>query len=140
MIIDATNMILGRLATKVAKLALLGNEIVIINCEKAVISGKKKSIFKNYNIRKQRGIHTKGPFLPRMPDRFVKRTIRGMLPYKKPRGRDAFKRIKCFSGVPAEFNDKEKITFNELHYDKLPNLKFVTVKEVCKNLGAKNET
>ncbi len=137
MIIDATDAILGRLATKVAKLALLGNDIIIINSEKAVVSGHKKRIISDYLRRKNMGIHTKGPFLPRMPDRFVKRTIRGMLPYKKPRGREAFKRIKCFAGVPEEFKDKKATSFKELNVEKLPYLKFITVKEICKNLGAK---
>ncbi len=38
MIIDANNMILGRLASFAAKKALLGEKIDVINCEKAVIS------------------------------------------------------------------------------------------------------
>ena len=136
-IIDATNKILGRLATQVAKKALLGETINIINCEKAIISGNKKRVFAQYKIRAKRGIHTKGPFLSRMPDRFVRRTIRGMLPYKKPRGAEAFKRILCYKGIPQQFKDKE-ITKLEGHgVSKLPYLKYATVGEVCKNLGAK---
>ena len=41
-VIDANELILGRLATQVAKKLLLGVEVQIINCEKAVISGTKK--------------------------------------------------------------------------------------------------
>ena len=37
MIIDAKNLVLGRMATVVAKEALLGEKIDIINCEKAVV-------------------------------------------------------------------------------------------------------
>lgn len=136
-IIDANNLILGRIATKVAKLALLGETIKIINCEKAVIAGNKKSVIEAYKKRSVRGIHTKGPFLPRMPDRFVKRTIRGMLPYKRPRGAEAFKRIICYSGIPEEFAKEKAATYEEFNVSKLPYLKFVTVKGICKVLGAK---
>ncbi len=136
-VIDANNLILGRLATKVAKLALLGETIKIVNCEKLIIAGDKKSIIAAYKRRMTMGIHTKGPFLPRMPDRFVKRTIRGMLPYKNPRGVEAFKRIMCYAGVPEEFAKEKAITYTEFNVSKLPYLKFVTVKYVCKILGAK---
>ena len=37
----------------------------------------------------------------------MKRTIRGMLPYKRPRGVDAMKRIKCYVGVPMQLVGKE---------------------------------
>jgi len=136
-IIDAKDKILGRLATQVAKKALLGEFIHIINCEKAVISGKKKRVFAHYKVRTERGIHTKGPFLPRMPDRFVRRTIRGMLPYKRPRGAEAFKRILCYKGVPQQFKDKDTIKLTGHDVSKLPYLKYATVEEVCKFLGAK---
>jgi large subunit ribosomal protein L13 len=136
-VIDANNLIIGRMATKVAKLALKGETVIIINCEKAAITGDKSSILKNYKRRMEMGIHTKGPFLPRMPDRFVKRTIRGMLPYKKPRGSQAYKRIKCYAGIPEEFAKEKTITFEDANTSKLPYLKFVTVQSVCKFLGAK---
>jgi len=136
-IVDATDLILGRLSTKVAKKALTGETVKIINCEKSVITGQKKSVLAKYKERAIKGIHTKGPFLPRMPDKFVKRTIRGMIPYKTPRGREAFKRIQCFSGIPEEFSSKKTITFDDANVNKLPYIKFVTVKEICKFLGAK---
>lgn len=136
-IIDADKMILGRISTKIAKLALLGETVRVINCEKAVISGNRKSILANYKVRNERGIHTKGPFLPRMPDRFVRRVIRGMLPYKISRGAEAYKRILCFSGIPEEFAKEKIIKFEEYNSSKLPFLKSVSVKEICKFLGAK---
>jgi len=138
-VIDIKNMILGRVATKIAKQALLGNEIIVINCENAVIAGKRASLLSNYRKRNERGIHTKGPFLPRMPDRFVRRTIRGMLPYKNPRGTDAFKRIMCYSGVPANVKIEEAISYEDCSAKKLPSLKYISVKEICKFLGAKQD-
>ena len=64
-VIDAKDLVLGRLATAVAKRALLGESIDIVNCEKAIITGNKKTILKRYQQRRDRGIPTKGPFFPR---------------------------------------------------------------------------
>ena len=137
MIIDANNLILGRLGTYVAKNALLGEKVDIVNCENSVITGDRKKIFGDYDQKLKRGIPAKGPFVKRMPDRFVKRSIRGMLPYKKERGRIAFKNIKCYIGVPENMKNEKFDTIKEANVDKLPNLKFIKVKEICKHIGAK---
>ncbi len=102
-IIDANGALLGRLSTHMAKRLLNGEEIAIINAEKAIISGKKASIKEEYKIKRELGTYRKGPFFPRMPDRIVKRTVRGMIPYQTPHGRAAFKRLKCYIGIPKEF-------------------------------------
>ncbi len=137
MIIDANEMILGRIATKAAKAALLGEKVDIVNCEKSVITGNKAQILARYKQRRDRGTHSTGPFFPRMPDRFVKRVVRGMLPYKQSKGRDALKRVTCHIGVPEEFNDQKMESFKEAHISKLPSNKFVFVKVICKFIGAK---
>ena len=137
-IINAENQILGRIATQVAKHSLLGEEISIINCEKAVISGSKENIISKYRQRRTRGIPTKGPHFPRMSDSFVKRTVRGMLPYKQPKGRDAFKRVKCYSGVPKDLEGKEYNQIESADVKKLPQTKYVAVGEICKALGGRS--
>lgn len=139
MIIDATNTILGRLATYAAKQALLGEEVSIINSEKAIVSGEKQQVFSRYQQRYARGVPSKGPFILRMPDRIVRRTVRGMLPYKIPRGVEAYKRVLCYIGVPAEFEDKvaEAVTIDDASKKKLPNTKYVTVAQISANLGGK---
>ena len=110
LVVDGNNATLGRLASFVAKKALLGNEIIIVNCEDVVVSGKPKSIIGEYQImRKKGGSSLKGPFFPKMPERIVKRTIRGMLSYKQKRGSDALKRILCYNQTPEEFKDVKKI-------------------------------
>ena len=108
MIIDANNLILGRLGAYVAKKALLGEKIDIVNCESCVVTGKRDKIFWDYRNKLKRGIPSKGPFTYRMPHRFVKRAIRGMLPYKKERGRIAFKNIKCY-GNNIQINKKRNL-------------------------------
>jgi large subunit ribosomal protein L13 len=135
MIIDATNTILGRLATYAAKQALLGEEVNIINSEKAIVTGEKQTVFARYKQRYARGTPSTGPFILRMPDRLVRRTVRGMLPYKIPRGAAAYKKVMCYVGVPAEFEDKETITIDAASKNKLPNTKYVTVGQIATNLG-----
>jgi ribosomal protein L13 len=69
-----------------------------------------------------------GPHISRTSEKIVKRSIRGMLPdHRLGRGKEAFKRIKCYVGIPPEFKDSKKITFN--HEDKL---KYIRVKELTK--------
>ncbi|MBI5073266.1 uL13 family ribosomal protein [Candidatus Woesearchaeota archaeon] len=83
-IIDATNLIVGRFATFAAKQALLGEEIAIVNCEKAFITGSKEHILNEYKRKRSIGTWATGPFYHRQPDRLVRRMIRGMLPHKQP--------------------------------------------------------
>tara|TARA_Y100000310_G_scaffold278075_1_gene296302 strand:+ start:303 stop:707 length:405 start_codon:yes stop_codon:yes gene_type:complete len=110
LVIDGRNAILGRLSSYVAKQALLGNEISILNCDEVIISGKPKSIIGEYKVKRERGGSAlTGPFFPRATERIIKRTIRGMLPYRKERGATAMKNIKCYKGVPEEFKDSKKI-------------------------------
>jgi len=135
MIIDATNLILGRLAAYASKQALLGNKVEIINCEKAIITGKRDSIFAFYRERIERGYIYKGPFMSRMPDRIIKRTIRGMLPYKKERGKIALKKIRCYLGMPKEFDGKKMETLKEAHLTKMKNISYITIGELANHLG-----
>jgi large subunit ribosomal protein L13 len=135
-VVDANDLVLGRMATQVAKRALLGEKIDVVNCEKAVITGDKKTILKKYQERRARGIPSKGPFFPRQADKIVRRTVRGMLPYKRPKGRDAFKRVKCHVGVPAEYEGKLE-TLPNANISKLTSLKYIRVGELSKLLGAK---
>lgn len=137
MIIDGTDLLLGRLSSFIAKKALLGQNIDIVNCEKLVISGDRRHIIEEYKRRAKMGIPAKGPFIYKHPEKFVKRTIRGMLPHKIQRGREALSRIKCYLGVPDEFKEKELITLKQLHHKKLSNSRFVSVYEICKELGLK---
>lgn len=136
-IIDATNLVLGRLATYAAKEAMKGKEIRIINSEKAVVSGKESEILAKYKRKREFGAPLVGPFLPRMPDRFVRRTIRGMLPYKQEKGENAFKRVLCYTGVPEEFKDKEAMKVKGADADKLHNTDHVSVERISRFMGAK---
>jgi large subunit ribosomal protein L13 len=136
-VIDADGLLLGRLASIVAKRTLMGEEIAIINAEQTVISGSKVTTFNHYDTKVKRGSREGGPFFPRRPDHIVKRTIRGMLPYKRQRGVEAFKRVKVYVGIPREFANIERETIEEAHVDRLSNPRFVTLGTVSTKLGAK---
>lgn len=137
MIIDAKDLIVGRFATVAAKKALLGEKIDIINCESAVMTGKRGFLLKETKRKVDMGIHTKGPFISRMPDRYVKRIIRGMLPYKQEKGRKAYKRISCFIGIPKDMEGQKTAQIEGAHISKLGNLDYTTIGEICRRLGAK---
>ena len=136
-VINGDGLILGRLASTAARRALAGEEIAIVNVEKIVVSGSRARVLGNYYHKRERGSTDWGPYFPRRPDHIVKRTIRGMLPYKRPRGVDAFKRIKCYVGVPAEFANAKMEVPEEVHMDRLNNPQFVTLAAVSTALGAK---
>ncbi len=134
MLVDAKNKIVGRLGAIVAKKALLGERIDIVNAEQAVISGSRQKVLARYRQNLARRTWSKGPHYIRNPDRLLKRMIRDMLPYKKPRGRDALKGIKCWIGVPEQFKDQKAEDFKEADASKLM-INSVSVKEISRLLG-----
>jgi len=146
MIVNAEGQILGRLASFVAKQALLGKEMIVINAEKALISGKKDIIFRENSEKlgiRNLGNPRKGPFHQKRPDKFVRRAIRGMLPIRSQRGRDAFSRIQVYIGIPKdEIKKRHSIDIDKEKIDNLENLKktvkdYVTTEEICRYIGGK---
>ena len=135
MIIDATDQIVGRMATQVAKKALLGEHIDIINSEKAVISGKKEMVLQRYKQRVTRGIPSKGPFFSLLPERFLKRIIRGMLPHKQEKGEKALKRIICHRGLPEKFKDQKTEPVKDASVSRLSTMDYISIGELCRLLG-----
>ena len=137
MIIDAKDTILGRLCSFAAKQALLGKKVDVVNCEEAYVSGQKAATFENYIRRIDRKAPNKGPYLYRRPDMFVRRTIRGMLPFKRSRGRDAFKNVMCHVGVPEKFKNENAIKFENADIKKLHSVKITKVKDICRAIGSR---
>jgi len=128
-IIDGKNAALGRLASFVAKAALQNKSIVVCNCKEVIIKGKQKSILESYKKRMVIGKGSlKGPYFPRQPAAIVRRTIRGMLPYRKVKGKEAFRRVFCYDGMPADYVNKEKINF------KKEAAEFITLARLCELL------
>ncbi|MFH1456200.1 MAG: 50S ribosomal protein L13 [archaeon] len=137
MIIDGKDMIGGRLATKVAKMALRGEEVKIVNAELVAISGPKECVMKRFLQSRKRGDPHHGPYFSRIAKAILKRMIRGMLPYKQAKGREALKRVMCYHGVPEAFQGQELVTFKDIHVKKLPIGKYLTLKQISEELGVK---
>lgn len=135
-IIDAKDAILGRLGSNVAERIMDGEEIVIVNSESIIITGERDMIFADYKQRVDRGDTTKrkGPFYPRRADLLFKRTVRGMIPWTSTSGREAYRRLHVFVGVPKQFadSDKEKV---ECAMRKIGG-KYTTLGAVSKFLGS----
>lgn len=132
-VIDADNSILGRLSSAVAKSLLQGEDIVIVNAEKAIVTGNARTTIMRYIQRS--GIRTKsnplkGPFFPRTPEGIVRRTVRGMLPWKKPRGKTAFKRLKVCRGIPRDFSETPLERVQDADASNL-RCKFITVGDIA---------
>jgi len=134
-VIDGDGLVLGRLASYVAVRLKEGEEVHVVNVEKIIISGTPENVLERYKIRKNiRGRRGKGPFYPRRPDQIMKRTVRGMLPFKTPRGRKQHKLFKAHVGVPKEF---QKSKFVEVETARNLNLvMYIELGELSRSMGA----
>lgn len=137
-VINAEGLILGRMASVIAKLLLKGEKILVVNAEKAVISGKKKIKVAEAKEFLEVGYPEKGPFHYKRPDRILRRTVRGMLPYKQPKGKQAYKRLKVFIGIPDELKNREMETIKEAQAEKL-TCPYFTIGDFAKEIGWSGE-
>ena len=112
LIIDATDVVLGRLATHAA--ALLrgkhkptfaphmdnGDFVIIVNADKVALTGAKLAQKKAYRHSGYPGgltATTYSEFLEKNPEKAVEKAIRGMLP-KNTLGRDQLSKLKVYAG------------------------------------------
>jgi large subunit ribosomal protein L13 len=112
-IIDAEDLVLGRLATKVATVLRgkhkpiftphtdTGDFVVVVNAEKIRVTGKKeeKKVYWHYTgfPGGARSVSLKSQRLEN-PDRVIAHAVKGMLP-KGPLGRKMFKKLKVYGGA-----------------------------------------
>ncbi len=104
--VDASGLVLGRAASLIARRLLEGERIVVVNAEKSVVTGNRSSVVSIYTANRARGSVRSGPHFPRYPDRIFRRTVRGMLPHLKTRGKEALARLEVHMGVPPEYKGK----------------------------------
>ncbi|MFA5364650.1 MAG: 50S ribosomal protein L13 [Candidatus Bathyarchaeia archaeon] len=133
-IIDAKGLVLGRMASVVAKHLLDGETVAVLNAEKAAISGTKQRIVAERKSFLAVGHPRKGPYHHRRPDRIVRNTVRGMLPRDKPKGVAALKRLRVYLGIPLDFEGKQAQTILEAKADKLTS-PYITVGDLAKEIG-----
>ena len=112
-VVDAEGMILGRLATEVARVLRgkhkptfsphidTGDHVIVINADKVVMSGSSKAEDKRVwrHSGYPGGIKSQSyaDLLDRKPAEAVRGTIRGMLP-KGPLGRKQVSKLKVYAG------------------------------------------
>ncbi len=121
------------MCTQVAKRLLSGEEITIVNAEKVRISGNRSQIIAHYKQRWARGKNFSGPKYPRAADMIFKRTVRGMLEYRKTTGKEALKRLRVYVGVPKELRD---IKAEVPDVAKKAPARSIYLSEVSKELGS----
>ncbi|PSH00607.1 MAG: 50S ribosomal protein L13 [Nanohaloarchaea archaeon SW_7_46_7] len=132
-VVNAEGKVLGRLASSIARSVKDGEEVRVVNSEKAVISGDEADVKDEYKTRFDRGRRDRGPYYPKRPDKILKRTVRGMLPDHEKRGREMHSRVKTYLGVPTEFDEVEEVDVKE--GDELQNRNYVKLGEVSKHIG-----
>jgi large subunit ribosomal protein L13 len=111
-VIDAEDIVLGRLATQVATLLRgkhkptyaphmdTGDFVVIVNADKVALTGNKREQAFHYRHSGYPGglrRRSFGELLDKHPERLVERTIKGMLP-KNKLGRAMGKKLKVYAG------------------------------------------
>lgn len=111
-VIDAKDQTLGRLATQIAQLlrgkhkpsfaphADVGDYVIVINCEKIRVTGKKLDAKMYYrHSGYPSGLRTipLREQLDKFPERVIQAAVRGMLP-KNKLGRQTIKKLKIYAG------------------------------------------
>lgn len=112
LLIDADGMILGRLASEVAKLLRgkhkpdftphvdCGDNVVIINAEKVKLSGKKmddKIFIRHSGYPGGQRSRTAREVLDKFPEKLIEHAVKGMLP-KNRLGSDLFRNLFVYAG------------------------------------------
>ena len=126
LLIDATDLTLGRLATEIATRLRgkhkpeytpfmdTGDYVIVINASKVKVTGNKASDKKYYHHTGYPGGIKEESFeklLARKPEDVIEKAVRGMLP-KGPLGRAMFKKLKAYKGAthPHEAQQPRQIT------------------------------
>ncbi len=133
-VVDATNTVFGRVASQIAKRLINGEEVHIINAEKFVLIGNPDQIVERYMIKRRlqnKGDPEKSPKWSKVPHLLVKRMVRGMLPKRSVRGKEALKRLMVFTGNPK--NTTQNLKLEKVQYDGVS--KHITVYDLCRRIG-----
>jgi large subunit ribosomal protein L13 len=111
-VVDASGKTLGRLASEIAKILHgkhkptfsphldAGDFVVVINCEKIVVTGDKLNTMRYYrHSRYPGGLKSRSlrEQLDRFPDRVIYEAVKGMMP-KTRLGRAQMKKLKIYAG------------------------------------------
>ncbi|WP_433372599.1 50S ribosomal protein L13 [Streptosporangium sp. CA-115845] len=124
-IIDATDIVLGRLASHVAILLRgkhkpifanhvdTGDFVIVINADKIALTGNKLEQKKAYRHSGYPGglrSMAYGELMDKRPDRAVEKAVKGMLP-KNALGRKMIKKLKVYSGSEHPHQAQQPVPF-----------------------------
>jgi len=116
-VVDAENMVLGRLASVVAKMLRgkykpnftphvdCGDNVIVINAEKVVLTGKKMSdkvYVRHSGYPGGQRTQTPQDILAKYPERLVEKAVKGMLP-KNKLGSDLFRNLHVVIGAEHKY-------------------------------------
>lgn len=110
-VVDATNQPVGRLASAVARVlrgkhkpqfaynADVGDHVIVINAEKAVLTGNKRDELVYRHSLYPGGLKavSRGKLLKTNPERLIRRAVWGMLP-KHTLGRQVYRKLRVYAG------------------------------------------
>ncbi|MCW2884843.1 MAG: ribosomal protein [Streptosporangiaceae bacterium] len=124
-VIDATDVVLGRLASQVATVLRgkhkpiyaphldTGDFVIIVNADKVALSGKKREQKRAYRHSGYPGglrSMAYGDLLDKHPERAVEKAIKGMLP-KNTLGRKMFSKVKVYAGPTHPHQAQSPVPF-----------------------------
>lgn len=144
-IIDAKGHIMGRLASYVAKQILCGHRVVVVRCERLILSGsvqRNKLKFRDYMhlmiLTNPRHAHKHY----RSPSRIFFKAVRGMLPRKSARGENAMARLKVFEGIPHPYDTRKRMVVTDaLKQVRMKEYRpFCQLRELCTRVGWKHDS
>ncbi len=138
MIVNAEGLVAGRLASKVAKAAINGEDVVIINAEKVVLVGKQTAIMPKFQQRVDAGVKSNphyGPKYDRIPSKMLRRMIKGMLPNKSRTAEKLLKQIYIYNSTTDKVDITKAITMEDIKCNEKHD--FMLLEDVAKALGGK---
>merc|ERR1712243_292722 len=143
-VIDGRGHLMGRLASIVAKNILNGNKVVVVRCEGINMSGnfyRNKLKYLKFLRLRCNVKPSRGPFHFRAPSKIFWRTVRGMVPHKSERGKEAMKRLQTFEGVPPPYDKKKRMVIpSALKVLRLkPGRKFCSLGRLSHDVGWKHQ-
>ena len=128
-VVDAEGMVLGRLATEVARVLRgkhkptfaphldTGDHVIVVNADKVVLTSDKadrKVVYRHSGYPGGIKAETYGRLLARKPEEAVRRSIRGMLP-KTRLGRQQITKLKVYAGPTHPHAAQQPQTLDVAH-------------------------
>lgn len=142
-VVDATNLKLGRMASYIAKNLMQGKRVVVVNAEKAIVTGNKKAILERYLMlmgrSQKRSIHRPSVWYPKTPNKLVWYTIVRMLPRKKTKGMMTMHRLKVYVGIPEKYKNAKLVSFEDTKLSSTRNrsgklIRYMTIEQISREL------